>query len=160
MATYTRETRVRAPFEDVWAFHSTVDGLDALTPEFMHLEIDEVVGPDGKPDPEVLEAGSHIEMSIRPFGVGPRQTWTSRITERSEGEGSAMFRDVMEDGPFPVWDHTHKFFADGEETLVVDHVQYRLPGGPIGRAVSPLGWVGFEPMFRGRHRKTREILED
>ncbi len=33
MATYTRETRVRAPFEDVRAFHSTPDALEALTPD-------------------------------------------------------------------------------------------------------------------------------
>jgi hypothetical protein len=38
-------------------------------------------------------------------------------------------------------------------------VEYELPGGALGRAVSPLGWVGFEPMFRGRHKKTKELLE-
>ena len=26
MATYRRETRIRAPFEEVWSFHSTTDG--------------------------------------------------------------------------------------------------------------------------------------
>ncbi|WP_254840338.1 SRPBCC family protein [Natronomonas marina] len=159
MATYTRETRVEAPLEEVWAFHSTVDGLEALTPDFMNLEVRAVTGPDGDPDPEVLAAGSRIDLSMRPFGVGPRTEWTSVITERSEEEGAAMFHDVMEGGPFPVWEHTHRFFADGEATVVSDRVEYELPGGALGRAVSPLGWVGFEPMFRGRHRKTRELLE-
>jgi ligand-binding SRPBCC domain-containing protein len=159
MATYTRETRVRAPFDEVWEFASTVDGLDALTPDFMNLEVRSVTGPDGDPDPEILTAGSRIDLAMQPFGVGPRQEWTSVITERTEDEGAAMFHDVMEGGPFPTWEHTHEFFADGDETVVSDRVEYELPGGALGRAVSPLGWVGFEPMFRGRHRKTKELLE-
>ena len=160
MSTYRRQTRVDAPLSEVWAFHSRVSGLEALTPSFMNLRVEGVTGPDGDPDPAVLEAGSRIDMSMRPFEVGPRQTWTSVITERREGDGTAMFRDRMEGGPFPEWVHTHRFFADGEETLVVDTVEYRLPGGPVGEALGPLGWVGFEPMFRYRHRRTRERLED
>jgi ligand-binding SRPBCC domain-containing protein len=159
MATYQRETYVDAPFDEVWAFHSTVDGLEALTPGFMNLEVSGVSGPDGESDPEVLESGARIEMSMRPFGVGPRQRWTSVVTDRSEGDGAAMFHDVMEGGPFPTWEHTHRFFADGEGTIVSDRVEYELPGGALGRVVSPLGWVGFEPMFRGRHKKTKELLE-
>jgi ligand-binding SRPBCC domain-containing protein len=159
MPVYQRETRVRAPFDEVWAFHSRVAGLEALTPGFMNLRIEEVVGPDGEPDPEVLEAGSAITMSMRPFGVGPRQRWVSRITERESGDGSGTFRDVMEGGPFRTWVHTHRFFADGDETVVADRVKYRLPLGPLGDAVGPLAVVGFEPMFRGRHRETRRLLE-
>jgi ligand-binding SRPBCC domain-containing protein len=153
MPIYSREIRVDAPF-------SKVSGLEALTPGFMNLEVEGVTGPDGEADPAVLEPGSRIDMAMRPGGVGPRQTWTSVITEREAGDGSAMFRDTMEGGPFPEWVHTHRFFADGDETLVVDAVEYRLPGGPIGDAVGPLGRIGFEPMFRYRHRRTRELLEE
>lgn len=159
MATYRRETRIDAPFEDVWEFHSTTDGLETLTPDFMHLEIDRVVGPEGEPDPDELEAGSRIQMSVRPFGVGPRQRIVSLITHRSRDEGAGSFRDVMETGPFAEWEHTHEFAADGDGTRLVDRIEYRLPGGPLGRAVSPLGWIGFEPMFRDRHRRTKRLLE-
>ena len=87
MATYRRETWIDAPFEDVWEFHSTTDGLEALTPDFMNLEIDRVTGPDGEIDPDELKAGSRIEMSMRPFGVGPRQHIVSVITDRTREEG-------------------------------------------------------------------------
>jgi ligand-binding SRPBCC domain-containing protein len=160
MATYRRRTRIEAPLEAVWTFHATADGLEALTPDFLHLEIDRVTGPDGATDPDVLEAGSTVDASIRPFGIGPRQTWTSRIVERNEGDGSATFRDEMVQGPFPHWVHTHSFFADGETTVVDDRVAYELPGGALGRALGPIGRVGLEPMFRHRHRRTKEILED
>lgn len=159
MSVYQRETRIRAPLSDVWTFHSTVDGLEALTPAFMGLEIESVTGPDGEPDPDVLEAGSRIVMSMRPFGVVAGQRWVSLITERTERSGAAMFRDVMEAGPFPEWVHTHRFFADGDETVLVDRVEYRLPGGRLGDAIGPLGWLGFEPMFRDRHRTTKRLLE-
>ena len=171
MPTYTRRTRVDAPLADVWAFHSRVAGLEALTPGFMNLEVEAVRGPDGAPDPELLMCGSEIELSMRPFGVGPRQRWTSVITEREEHDGVAWFRDEMRGGPFPRWEHTHLFRAappgddgssasdDGGGTVIEDRLTYRLPFGPLGRALGPLGVVGFEPMFRDRHRRTRAILE-
>ncbi|WP_247009013.1 SRPBCC family protein [Halorientalis litorea] len=159
MAVYERRTRVAAPFEDVWEFHSQISGLDALTPGWMNLEIESVTGPDGEADPEILEAGARAESSVRPFGVGPRQQWTSVITERESGDGTAMFRDTMEGGPFAEWEHTHSFYADGDGTVVHDHVEYQLPFGPLGRMLGPLAVVGLEPMFRFRHRKTKELLE-
>jgi ligand-binding SRPBCC domain-containing protein len=159
MAVYQRRTRVAAPFDEVWDFHSRVSGLEALTPGWMNLQVEAVTGPDGDPDPEVLETGSRIEASVRPFGVGPSQQWTSVITARERDAGSAYFQDQMEGGPFRRWEHTHRFFADGTETVVDDRVNYALPFGTVGEAVSALARVGFEPMFRFRHRRTRELLE-
>lgn len=157
--TYERATRVRAPLSVVAEFHATADGLVALTPSILDLRVESAVGPDGERDPDVLEVGSTVTSSIRPFGVGPRQQWVSEIVDRQVGEHVAGFTDVMVDGPFPEWRHTHRFFADGEETIVYDRVEYELPGGPIGRALGPAGFLGFEPMFRYRHRRTRELLE-
>jgi ligand-binding SRPBCC domain-containing protein len=159
MAVYQRRTRIAAPLEEVWDFHSRVSGLEALTPEWMNLRIESVVGPDGTSDPAILETGSRIDASLRPFGVGPRQRWTSVITERERGDGTAYFRDEMEGGAFRRWEHTHRFFADGAETVVDDRVVYDLPLGPVSDAVGPLARIGFEPMFRYRHRRTRALLE-
>jgi ligand-binding SRPBCC domain-containing protein len=159
MAVYERETRVAAPLDRVWEFYSRIEGLEALTPAFANLRVERVVGPDGERDPEVMEAGARAETSVRPFGVGPRQRVVSVITERERRDGAAYFVDEMVEGPFPEWTHTHSFFADGDETVVRDRVEYVLPGGRLGRAVSPLGRIGFEPAFRYRHRTTRELLE-
>lgn len=159
MPTYRRTTRVPAPIDEVWAFHSAIDGLRALTPGWMYLRIDGVEGPDGGSDPEVLVEGSRIRMSMQPFGVGPRQRWTSRIVEREPAgetpvEEHANFVDEMVGGPFRKWEHTHTFYADGEETLLVDSVEYRLPFGLLGDAAGPFAKVGFEGMFRDRHKRT------
>lgn len=159
MAVYQRRIRVAASLDDVWEFHSRVTGLEALTPDWMNLRVEDVRGPEGDPDPDVLYAGSRIRASVRPFGVGPRQRWTSVITEREREDGAAYFRDEMEDGPFREWEHTHRFFADGDETVVDDRVSYALPFGGVGEALARLARVGLDPMFRYRHRRTRELLE-
>ncbi|SDJ74357.1 Ligand-binding SRPBCC domain-containing protein [Halovenus aranensis] len=159
MHTYERSVRVAAPFEEVWEFHSTEKGLEALTPDWMGLEVESVTGPDGEPEPDVLETGATIDASVRPFGVGPRQRWCSEIVARERSDGSGFFRDTMHDGPFPEWEHTHNFYADGDETVVRDHVEYELPLGPLDGLIGPLAVVGFEPMFRYRHRRTQTLLE-
>lgn len=159
MDTYERSVRVAAPFERVWDFHSRVDGLEALTPGWMGLRVDRVLGPDGDPDPEILEAGSELHLSTSVGGIGPRQGWVSAIVERERSDGSAYFRDEMHEGPFPEWLHTHLFYRDGDETIVRDRVRYELPGGGLGRRLGPLAVVGFAPMFRYRHRQTKARLE-
>ncbi|WP_435335742.1 SRPBCC family protein [Haloarchaeobius sp. TZWWS8] len=160
MPVYQRETFVRAPFETVWDFHSHVSGLTALTPDWMNLRIEKVVGPDGEEEPDELEAGAEIHMTMRPFDVGPRQEWTSVITDRREDEHAGYFRDEMRGGPFREWVHTHSFYEDDGGTRIEDRVEYRLPGDGVGDLVGPLAWVGFEPMFRGRHRATKRLLEN
>lgn len=159
MATYRRRTRIRAPLDDVWAFHAKIDGLEALTPGWMGLSVEGVRGPDGEPDPDELHTGSEIDMASRPFGRLPESTWMSRIVEREEGDGYRMFRDDMLGGPFDLWVHTHEFYGDGDETVLIDTVDYEFPAGPVGPLVDRLAVVGFEPMFRYRHRRTKELLE-
>ncbi|MFC7073207.1 SRPBCC family protein [Halovenus rubra] len=160
MHTYERSVRVAASFEDVWAFHSTEKGLEELTPDWMGMEVESVTGPDGELNPEQLEEGSSIDAAVRPLGVGPRQQWTSVIDDRNRSEGAGFFRDTMSDGPFREWTHTHLFYADDGGTLIRDHIEYELPLGPLDRVFGPLAFVGFEPMFRYRHKRTRLLLEE
>ncbi|ELY61632.1 SRPBCC family protein [Natronolimnohabitans innermongolicus] len=165
MAVYERQTTIDAPLESVWQFYSRVEGLEAVTPDWMGLRIESVIGPDGEANPDPLVAGSEVALSMRPFGVGPRQYVTSRITVRERTDGGAVFRDEMIHGPFAHWLHTHAFYPDGERTILRDRVEYELPGGEspgIGRLVgvaASFAWLGFEPMFRVRHRRTKVRLE-
>ncbi|WP_254543614.1 SRPBCC family protein [Halomarina pelagica] len=159
MVVFERETRVDAPFENVWRFHSRIQGLEALTPGFLNLEIERVVGPDDERNPEVLAAGTRVYASIRPFGVGPRRRWVSVIVEREAGEDAARFVDEMEGGPFPRWRHTHRFERDGDGTIVRDRVEYELPCGRLGAVAAAFGDLGFGPMFRYRHHRTRTLFE-
>ncbi len=158
MGTYEREVYVDASLEDVWEFHSRIEGLEALTPGWMGLSIERVRGPDGDPNPEELRPGTEIDMTLRPL-CGPAESWTSVIAERAESNERALFKDEMRNGPFARWTHVHQFHREGAGTRIRDTVHYELPGGELGRAASPFAVIGFEPMFRYRHRKTKELLD-
>lgn len=159
MAVYERETRVQASFEDVWRFHATTDGLEALTPSWFGLTVESVRGPDGEPDPPELLEGSSIELSVRPFGVGLGQHVTSIIERRERTGGAGRFCDRMIGGPFAEWVHTHAFYADDGATILRDRIEYRLPFGAAGRLLGLAMVAGLAPAFRYRHGQTREILE-
>ncbi len=161
MAVFERSTLVRAPFEDVWRFHSTVEGLVAVTPDWLGLRVESVVGPEGERDPAELAVGSEVTLSVRPLGVGPRLSWTSRITRRERRDDRAEFTDEMVDGPFRRWHHTHRFAAEPAEpagTRLTDRVEYELPLGPA-RGLSALAWPGLAATFANRQRQTRRLLE-
>jgi len=158
MATYRRRTRIRAPLEAVWDFHSTIDGLEALTPDWMGLSVESVRRPDGHDDTDKLVEDTEITMASKPLGVAPETRWISRITDRRESEGYCMFRDDMLGGPFALWIHSHEMYGDGDETVLIDTVEYELPS-PADR-LDGLAVVGFGPMFRYRHQKTKELLEE
>ena len=165
METFGRETHVDGSFAGVWDFHSRISGLTGLTPDWMNMSVESIRGPEGEPapdleepDPGVLTSGCEIDVTVRPLGVGPAQHWTSRIVAREEGEGAAFFRDTMVAGPFDHWVHSHYFYAEDGGTKVRDHVEYRLPGSEVGRLAGPFAVIGFEPMFRYRHRETKRLF--
>lgn len=157
MAVYERTARIHAPLEDVWQFHSSPDGLAAVSPRWLELAVERIVDPDGGPTDEFTE-GTEVTLSVRPFGIGPRQRWTSRIVSRLRGDSHAEFEDVMLDGPFPRWHHTHRFEAVRGGTRMTDRVEYELPLGLL-EGLSWIGWPGFAVVFADRHRRTRAHLE-
>lgn len=158
MAVLERATVVDAPFEDVWAFHSRIEELETVTPEWLRLRIESVRSPEGMPDPDRLVPGTTIRISVQPGGRGPRQAWSSRIVGRNRSDTRASFTDVMIDGPFPRWRHTHRFIGQNGTTRIIDRVEYELPIGPFRR------WSGIANpvlaiLFADRHRRTRRELE-
>jgi ligand-binding SRPBCC domain-containing protein len=160
MPVYQRETTIDAPLEEVWEFHVAGEGLEAVTPGFFNLRVEEIRGPDGEPGLMRLEAGAEVDVSVRLFDVGSRDTWTTIIDEFEESDEQARFIDRMEGGAFRHWVHTHSFASVfDDQTLMRDRIEYRFPYPPVGDLVGYFAAVGFEPMFRYRHWKTRKILE-
>jgi len=160
MPVFEAETHVDAPLDEVWDFHSRIDGLIDLTPDWMGMSIGDVVGPDGEPDPGILEEGSRVDVSLKPFGVIPGFSWTSVILERGRTEETAEFKDEMVEGPFKKWVHTHSFEATNDGTVVRDRVEFELPLWMLGRFGSPFFRLNAGRMFSQRHKKTKEILEN
>ena len=154
MTTYHRSVVVDAPIERVWAFHSTIDGLRALTPGPLGLQVLAIRGDERG----TLVQGSEIDLQMRPLGVLPTTGWTSIITDREVSAERCRFTDVMRGGPFDHWRHEHTFEMEDGRTHVHDRVSLRL-GGPLAGVISPFTVFGLSPMFWYRHRRTRAELE-
>lgn len=159
MAVFERSFVVDAPFDDVWQFHTSIEGLIAVTPDWLGLTVETVTRPDGESAAggRLIE-GSEISLTIRPFGRVHLGRWQARVTHVDRGTERAEIRDELLDGPFTRWLHSHRFRTVSGGTRVTDRVEYELPLGPL-RALSSVARPGFAAMFAHRHRRTRQLLE-
>jgi ligand-binding SRPBCC domain-containing protein len=76
--------------------------------------------------------GSRVTLRV---SVGPfSQDWIARHSACGPGR---FFRDVMVSGPFPGWEHTHKFLPDAAtSSWLEDIVEYDLPLGWLGKLLA------------------------
>ena len=80
-----------------------------------------------------MRRGLTLDYHVRIFGV--RWPWRSLI---SEYEPPAGFRDEQLIGPYRIGDHRHRFWRDGDVTVIEDLVAYDPPGGPLGALLNRL----------------------
>ena len=159
MPTYERLTRIEAPLERVWEFHDRPDGLEVLTPAPVGLRFESAVGGDGEETDDEILPGADLVYSIDPLGIGYRREVKARIVDRWRDDGRAGFTDVLQDVPGVSWEHTHELIADGDATILRDHVEYGLSSDWIERLSVPLVTVGLGVAFWDRHRRTKARLE-
>lgn len=152
MARFSRRSTVSAPLSTVWEFHSTIDGLEALTPAAADLRIESLDVPG---DGEELVAGSAMTLSLRALPGLPRARMRTRIVRRERRPDRALFVDEMQAGPLGQWRHTHRFEARRNGTELIDEIEFTTGYGPLADAVFRMGLTA---AFALRHRKTREIL--
>jgi ligand-binding SRPBCC domain-containing protein len=146
-----RSVEIAAPVEDVFAFHLDTRNAGLISPRGMH--IDSVSGRFP------VVPGSVVTMSIRQRPSPVATTWRVRI---EVVEPPKRIVDVAEHSPFASWRHEHLFQSLGPgRTLMTDRLTYRLPGGPLGRAVDRLVVRHqLARAFAERHRRTRDLLEE
>ena len=102
--------------------------------------------------------GSRVEVEVPVLGGLLHQRML--MEHRGYTPGS-QFTDVMLEGPFTRWEHTHTMepAADGTSVLV-DQIDYALPLGVLGDTAA--GWFvrrQLEQLFDFRHTRTRTDLE-
>jgi ligand-binding SRPBCC domain-containing protein len=132
-----------APIGDVWAFHADPAMLANVMPSFPRLRVARFDAP--------LHVGSaiHLELALGPI----RQPWELTVLEVDAGR---HFVDQQTGrGPLAYWRHTHAFEAAGDGTRVIDHIEYALPLGVLGRLAAALfGGLAMRMLFAVRRRKT------
>ena len=125
MADHVLETRLwlaRARPE-VFAFFADPRNLARLTPPSLKLRL-------RTPDAGPLTAGAVLDLRMAWLGLP--LSWRLYVREF---DPPYRFVDVQVRGPWARWEHRHQFLEEGGGTWVEDRVTYRLPLGPLGRAL-------------------------
>jgi len=117
--TLHSEVWVPRPREEVFAFFSRAENLEALTPRWLHFSI-------LPPRPIAMKAGTRIRYQLRLHGIPLR--WESEITA---WEPPHRFVDEQRSGPYRRWIHEHQFLEHDGGTTVRDIVQYSVAGGML-----------------------------
>ena len=123
---FRAEQRVKRPIEEVFEFFSRAENLEQITPPWLNFRILSV-------STNPVQRGTLIRYALR-WRVFPIR-WT---TEIQEWDPPRRFVDVQLKGPYKLWHHEHRFYAEGNSTRITDEVQYALPFGVIGRLVHRL----------------------
>lgn len=143
---FERRAFVAVPPDELYAWHARDGALERLLPPF--------------DDAEVLESrGSfsdrRVSLRVRLFGPF-RQTL---VAEHRGAVPGHRFEDVLVQGPFPTYTHTHTFGEAAGGSELVDHIEYTLPFGWLGQTFGgPFARARFDRMFDFRHQRTRDDL--
>ncbi len=143
--TFTYRSRIAAPADVVFQWHTRPDAFEKLTPPWEHVKILERTGG--------IENGARVMLRVGRWPL--RVLW---IAEHCDYVAGRQFRDVQVRGPFARWEHTHLVTPDGPGACwLEDHIEYSLPFAPVGRFLA--GWFvrrKLKRLFAYRHRITAE----
>jgi ligand-binding SRPBCC domain-containing protein len=141
-----RSQWVPQPLDTVFEFFSRAENLQTITPPWLEFRMVDA--------PKQMHAGSLIRYQLRVHKIPVR--WTTEITEWNPPH---RFVDIELSGPYALWHHEHKFFAENNGTTIEDEVTYALPFGLLGQIACRL-FVSrdLENIFDYRARKMRELF--
>jgi ligand-binding SRPBCC domain-containing protein len=134
----------------VFAFHLDTRNAARISPPGQRVVSVEGAFP--------LRLGSEVRLRARQLPLPWAQTWHVRVVQLQE---PALIVDELLSGPFAAWRHEHRFEElPGGRTRLTDHVEYRLPGGVLGRVANALfARRLLLATFRSRQARTRRLLE-
>lgn len=147
LETFHREVTLPVSVDEAFAWHERPGALDRLIPPWEEVTIEE--RSDGVQD------GARVVLQNK---IGPfRVRW---VEEHYDYKANQQFCDMQKSGPFAYWDHRHTFRPEDDNACVMtDHIEYRLPGGPIGRLLgSGFASEKLDSMFTFRHQTTTDDL--
>ena len=141
-----RRIEIALPRHEVFAFFASAENLGVITPPELDFRI-------LTPLPIEMREGATIDYRIGLWGIPMR--WKTAITKWNPPYD---FTDVQLSGPYRTWIHSHRFFESAAGTLIVDHVDYELPFGPLSAIARPVVRRQLDRIFDYRSQRVRELL--
>jgi uncharacterized protein (TIGR01777 family) len=145
---FVKKSDLSHPAASVFAWHARPGALERLIPPWSKAR---VVARHGG-----IENGARVELRMP---VGPLSVrWVAEHRNYVEGR---EFTDVQVDGPFALWEHTHRVNPTAEASCTLeDRIRYKLPVGSLGDVFGgALVRSELERTFAYRHRTTRQDLD-
>jgi ligand-binding SRPBCC domain-containing protein len=137
---------VPVSIQEAFGFFSKAHNLEEITPSWLRFEV--LCAPDR------LGYGSLLAYRLELFRVPIH--WLTRI---ATWHPPRSFADEQISGPYPLWEHTHRFSAMDGGTEIYDHVRYRVPGGMLAPLVQrPFVGRWLDEIFDYRAARLEEIL--
>lgn len=124
----TRTQEINASLQEVFAFFEKPENLEKITPPQLNFKII-------TPSPIQMKQGALIDYLIKMHGLPLK--WRTLITHYNPPH---EFIDKQINGPYALWEHTHRFTEVGNKTRIEDEVLYALPFGILGQLAHAL-WV-------------------
>jgi ligand-binding SRPBCC domain-containing protein len=113
------QQRFAGPPESIFDFFADAANLEAITPPWLHFRI-------LTPLPVVMDSGTLIDYQLRLHWIPIH--WRTKI---AEWDPPHRFVDQQLQGPYRLWRHTHTFEPIADGTLMMDTVEYSVPGGRL-----------------------------
>lgn len=118
-----RTTRIAAPQDAVWLWHTRPGALRRLIPPWERVDILET-------DPGITPGGRAVlDVHLGPVPL----RWVAVHRDVVPG---TRFVDVQQHGPFESWVHEHEMTAEGDATILRDAITCVPPLGMVGGALA------------------------
>ncbi len=111
-----RETWVNVSQEEVFSFFANPNNLLLVTDPSIPVEI--------LTDKPIMKKNTVINLKMKLFGFLPVK-WQTKISTWNPPQ---EFIDIQPKGPYKYWKHQHKFTSLENGTLVIDHLEFIVPG--------------------------------
>jgi ligand-binding SRPBCC domain-containing protein len=139
---YEKRTVIDIDPATLFQWHARPGAFERLSPPWERLRVLARYGG--------IADGARVTLMLKhgPFSI----RWEALHRGFVDG---VQFQDVQVSGPFKKWEHTHRVEPTGDgRAMLVDHVDYALPLGPVGRLVATM-FAGrmMERLFVFRHRR-------
>jgi len=133
---------------EVFNFFKNAENLEKITPEDLNFTILSSL-------PIIMDEKTLIEYNITLFRV--KIYWRTLICEYNPPNN---FKDIQLNGPYSLWEHTHRFEECKNGTMMIDDVNYSIPFGIIGR-IAHFIWVKkqLNNIFNYRYQIIDEIFQ-